>query len=95
MWSILIENLVILCVEQLQNEFYSSITGIEMCTRTLCLPPTTFLFLWLRNKTCFANVVGTQIARFSIRNEPQNISFERDAKDNTKWVGCNSIHIVY
>ena len=37
------------------------------CTRTLRLRPTTFLFMWLRNKICFADVVSTQITRFSVR----------------------------
>ena len=32
------------------------------CTRTLCLPPTTFLFLWLRNKIHLA--AHTKITRF-------------------------------
>ena len=37
-------------------------------TSTLFLPPTTIpLFLWLRNKIRFANVVGTQITRFLIK----------------------------
>ena len=30
-----------------------------------------------------------------IRNEQQNILFERVAQDNTRWVGCTNIHIVY
>ena len=30
------------------------------CTRALCLPPTTFLFLWLQNEIHFACVEGTK-----------------------------------
>ena len=41
----------------------------KSCTRTLCLPPTTFLFLWLQNEIHFAVVEGTKITRFLIRNE--------------------------
>ena len=41
--------------------------AFAQCTRTLCLPPTNFLFMWLQNKICFANVVGTQIMRFLIK----------------------------
>ena len=41
--------------------------------------------MWLRNKICFANVVGTQINnKIFDKNEPQNISFERVPEDNTK-----------
>ena len=29
------------------------------------------------------------------QNEPQNISFERVAEDNTRWVRCTSIHYIY
>ena len=65
------------------------------CTRILCQPPTTFMFLWLQNDIHFANVVGTQITRFLIRNEPQNISFERVPQDNTRWVRCTNNHIEY
>ena len=35
------------------------------CIRALSLHPITFLLLWLRNKVCFANVVGTKTTRFS------------------------------
>ena len=28
-----------------------------------------------------------------IRNEQQNISYEGDAEDNTRWIGCANIHI--
>ena len=51
------------------------------CTRILCLPPKSFLFLWFQKKNCFANVLGTQIKRV-----PQ---------DNTRWVRCTSLCIVY
>ena len=37
------------------------------CTRTLRLPPTTFLLMWLWNKICFTNVVGTQITGFLMK----------------------------
>jgi hypothetical protein len=40
--------------------------------------------MWLRNKICYANVVGTKITRFLIRDEPENIPFERVAEDNTE-----------
>ena len=30
--------------------------------------------------------------QFLIRNEQQNLSFERVAEDNTRWVWCTSIH---
>ena len=36
------------------------------CNKTLCLPPTTFLFMCLQNEIHFAVVEGTQTARFSI-----------------------------
>ena len=45
------------------------------CTRTLCVPPTTFLFLWLRNKIRFA---------VDARTEQPNFSFERVAEDSTR-----------
>ena len=41
--------------------------AFTQCTRTLCTPPATFLFMWLRNEIRFAVVVGTQISRFSIK----------------------------
>ena len=71
------------------------------CTITLCVPATTFLFLflWLRNKIHFAVDAGTQTTRVSTRvstrYEQQNVSFERVAENNTKWVRCTSIHQVY
>jgi hypothetical protein len=57
------------------------------CTRTFCLPPTTFLFLWLWNEIHFAGVkrhknnVNNMIFD---QNEQQNISFERVAENNTR-----------
>ena len=64
------------------------------CTRTLVLPPTTYIFLWLRNKIHFSVVAGTQIETwFSSRNdEPLSISFERVVDNKTKWVGCTNIN---
>ena len=70
-------------------------TSAQCSTTTLCLPPTTFLLMWLRNKICFAYEVGTQITRFLTRDEPQNVSFERVAGDNTRQVRCTNICIVY
>ena len=44
--------------------------GHPYIIRTLCLPPTTLLFMWLRNEIRFAGVVGTQkTTGFLIRNE--------------------------
>ena len=55
------------------------------CIRTLCLPPTTILVMWLFNKISFANVGGRHTNnRIFNQNEPQDISFEKVAKDNTK-----------
>ena len=59
----------------------------------LCVPTTTFLFLWLMNKIHFAVDARTQTNRFLTKNEPQNITFERVAEDNNRWVGCTNIHI--
>ena len=54
---------------------------LEYCGSLLLL----FLFLWLRNKICFAVVAGTKITRFLTRNnEQQNISFQRFADGNTR-----------
>ena len=45
------------------------ITPDEQGARALCVPPTTILLLWLRNKICFTFMVGTQliITRFLIK----------------------------
>ena len=55
------------------------------CLRTLCLPPTTFLFMWLGNEIHFPGVVGTQkTTGFLIRNEykiSQIKGFQRTALD--------------
>ena len=62
-------------------------------TRTLYLPLTTSLFLWLRNDIYFAVVEGAYSKNMIFdQNEQQNISFERVEEDNTRWVGCTSIH---
>ena len=58
-------------------------TSIQ-CTRTLCLPPTTFLFMWSWNKICFVVVVGTQKNMISGKKWTQNILFERIADNNTR-----------
>jgi hypothetical protein len=45
----------------------------------------------VEEKIHFAFMGGTQKTWFSIRNnEPQNISFERGAEDNTNWAGMSS-----
>ena len=66
-----------------------------ICIRTPCLPPTTFLFLRLRNDIHFAVVEGTQTNMIFDQNEQQNISFERVAEDITGLVRCTTIQIVY
>ena len=64
--------------------------------KTLKLPPTTFLFLWLLNKLQSAGVVGRHKNNMIYeQNEQQNISFESVAEDNTFWAGCTSILIEY
>ena len=65
------------------------------CTITLCVPPTTFISLWLRNKIHFTVMAGKPTVWFLIRNEEQNISFIRVSDDNIRWVGCTNIHILY
>ena len=69
-------------------------TSIQ-CTRLLCVSPTTFLFLWLRNYIHFTFMAGTQIiiTRFLIKmnhkishNEPQKISYKSVPSDNTRWI---------
>ena len=62
------------------NHKISNLKGLQMtapnrlgaqtstqCTRTLCLPPISFLFIWLQNKIRFANMVGTKITSFLIK----------------------------
>ena len=62
-------------------------TCIE-CTRIMCLPPTTFLFMWLRNKIRFAIVVDThKTTWFLVRNEHKISHLKRIAEDNTRQVG--------
>ena len=66
----------------------------KQCIRTLCLPPTIFLSMWLRNKIHLAFV-----ARITNRICGQEMNykishFKGVSEDNTKWVGCTSIHIV-
>ena len=64
-------------------------------TRSLCLPPTTFLFLWLWNEIHFVGVEGTHNNMIFDQNVQHNISFEKVAEDNTRWFGCTSIYIEY
>ena len=48
---------------QYTTTYGSGALASAQSTRTLFLPPTTFLFMWLRNKICFAVVVGTKTTR--------------------------------
>ena len=64
-------------------------------TRTLCLPPTRFLFMWLQKKIPFAAVVGTQITRFLIKMHQENSYSKWFQQENSLLVGCSSLHIVY
>ena len=63
--------------------------------RTLCLPPITFLLMWLRYKIHFTFVASKKTNKIFNQSEPQNISFERVAEDNIRWVRCTNIHIEY
>ena len=65
------------------------------CTRTLCQPPTSFLFMWLQKKNSFCCCGRHTNNKIFEQNEPQNISFESVARDNTFWVVCINIHILY
>ena len=49
------------------NRLGAQTSAFTLCNRTLCLPSTTFLSMWLRNKICFAVVVGTKKTRFWIK----------------------------
>ena len=40
--------------------------AFTQCTRKLCLPPTAFLFLWLRNEFYFTVVACTKITKYLI-----------------------------
>jgi hypothetical protein len=51
--------------------------------------------MWLRNKIDAFHFYGKKKKKIFNQNEPQNISFERVAEDNTSWVSCTNIHIVY
>ena len=64
-------------------------SGLEY-TRTLCQPPTSFLFIWLQKKNCFANVVGTQITRFVLIKTNHKISHLKGLQRTV-----SNIHIVY
>ena len=63
--------------------------------RTLCYPPTTFLFLRLKSKLDFG--VGGMHANSHIfeQNAPRNLSSGMVARENTLLVACSSLHIVY
>ena len=63
--------------------------------RTLCYPPTPFLFLWLKSELNFG--VGGMHANSHIfeQNAPQNLLFKMVPKENFLLVGCSSLHIVY
>ena len=63
--------------------------------RTLCYPPTTFLFLRLKRKVDFG--VGGMYTNNHIfeQNAPQNLLLEMVATENFLLVGCSSLHIVY
>jgi hypothetical protein len=64
------------------------------CTRTFCVPPTTFLFLWLRNKIHYAFMAGTQKTTFLVRNEHNIFHLKGLQTTISRWGGCTSIHTV-
>ena len=63
--------------------------------RTLCYPPTIFLFLWLKSKLDFG--VGGMHTNNHIfqQNAPQNLLFGMVPEKNFLLVGCSSLHIAY
>jgi hypothetical protein len=56
----------------------------------------TNLQIWVCFESHFAVDASTQKNRYSTRNEQQDISYnKRVADNNTRWVGCTNIHVVY
>ena len=67
-----------------------------LCIRILWLPPTTFLFLWLRNKIHFAVVVGTKTTRWT--RDPPGVGwygtvgwYETQWFNSTRQIECVSL----
>jgi hypothetical protein len=63
--------------------------------RTLCYPPTTFLFLQLKSKLDFS-VRGRHTNNHIFeQNLPRNLLFKIVSEENFLLVGCSSLQILY
>ena len=87
-------NISYLKVLQRTTSSGSGALAVLQYTRTLQLPPTTFLSLWLLNKLQSAGGRHTNNKIFD-QNEQQYLLFESVAENNIFWVGCTSSLIVY
>ena len=64
------------------------------CTRILCYPPTTFLFLWLKSKLDFAVVVFTKITIFFIKMNTKYLIW-KGSNGKLFLIWCGSLHREY